>query len=251
MMAPSFALLLPFLSNLLLGAAGYCGWCENAPSRTWTWLFGYGECKCYKGWSGSCCNEWEVSDWSQKVAEWSKGDSCKSQPQNACKLNSNLPATKEYNQTWKYQPTSYSQSQCEATEGCLWVECFEDSGNGLPYSTSDPEEMCSHCGGPWQGHCEWKHYTPGFLAFAGPGEHCGFSYPVCPASEAKNCFCGEAAKEIKNGWCHNNGAGMDAFCPSAMKHADGRTQQCSWNGWTVSPQASGGIDASCKAWGLA
>lgn len=131
----------------------------------------------------------------------------------------------------------------------LTVECFPQSGDSLPYSTSIPAEMCSDCGGPWQGKCEWKHYTPGFLAFAGPGEHCGFSYPVCPASEGKNCFCGQAANNVKEGWC-DNGAGMQTFCPNALNHGNGRSQECSWSGWTVSPQVSGGATASCAAWGL-
>merc|ERR550525_2010666 len=96
---------------------------------------------------------------------------------------------------WTYEPTLSlsSQSKCESA-GCMWVKCFPASGNSLPFSTSNSSEMCSHCGGPWQGNCEWKSYEPGALAFAGPGKHCGFSYPECPASEGMHCFCGDAAE---------------------------------------------------------
>jgi len=245
----SMLLILVISSNVWTGAAAYCSWCQNAPSRGWSWLFGWGDCKCHDGWSGDCCDEWSVSDWNQKVADWSRGESCEAQPDNACKLISNVPESTNYVQTWKYAPStqSSSQQQCE-DNGCMWVECFEASGKTLPFSTSDPSAMCYHCEGPWKGKCEWKHYEPGFLAFAGPGKHCGFSYPVCPAIEGKNCFCGEAATKVKEGWC-DNGTGISTFCPNAMQHTDGRTQECSWNGWTVSP--SGGIDTSCKAWGLA
>jgi len=204
----------------------------------WNWWFGFGECKCYEGWSGECCDEWAVSDWNAKVAAWSQGKSCKAMPNNACDKNSNLPAAQTFTRTWKHVPDSMlkSQSQCEANN-CMWVECFEASGNSLPYSSNKPEEMCAHCGGPWKGKCEWKHYAPGFLAFAGPGEHCGFQYPQCPTSEAKHCFCGEAAQKVREAWCSNNAA-MD-FCPNAMTHGDGRTQECSWNGDHLTTKVGG------------
>jgi hypothetical protein len=35
---------------------GWCMSCQNAPSRTWSWWFGWGGCSCYAGWSGSCCD---------------------------------------------------------------------------------------------------------------------------------------------------------------------------------------------------
>lgn len=244
--------LIPLTVLINVGAdAAYCFQCKNAASRGWSWWFGWGDCQCTEGWSGDCCDDWSVSDWGQKVSDWGQGKSCAAHSENACKHISNLPATVDSMRTWSYPPTSdlSTQSQCEETNGCMWVECFPQSGDSLPYSTSIPAEMCSDCGGPWQGKCEWKHYTPGFLAFAGPGEHCGFSYPVCPAIEGKNCFCGQAANKVKEGWC-DNGAGMQTFCPNALNHGNGRSQECSWSGWTVSPQVSGGATASCAAWGL-
>ena len=128
------------------------------------------------------------------------------------------------------------------------MKCFESSNS--QFNTPSADEMCSQCAGDWRGKCEWHHYAPGALAFAGRGEHCGFKYPTCPKSAGKNCFCSNAAKDaLKSGWC-NNGQGMDKFCPASMVHGDGRSQECSWNGWTVAPQEDGGIDATCRAWSL-
>ncbi|GMH46405.1 hypothetical protein TrRE_jg6629 [Triparma retinervis] len=35
---------------------GFCFSCANAPSRSWSWWFGWGGCECYAGWSGTCCD---------------------------------------------------------------------------------------------------------------------------------------------------------------------------------------------------
>jgi len=215
------------------GIAGWCGQCENAPHRGWSWWFGWGDCNCFDGWSGDCCDSWSVSDWDKKVYEWNRGESCKAQPEAACQHASNPPAPVEYTQQWEYEPNKAlsTQSQC-VSAGCVWATCFPQP-YGFTYDAAD--EMCSHCHGPWKGKCEWDHYAPGWLAFAGPGEHCGFKYPACPESVGKNCFCGEAKDELNSGW-FNGGQGMDKFCPQAMDHGDGRTQKCLWNGWTIDPQ---------------
>lgn len=210
--------------------------------------FGFGNCKCYSGWSGGCCNDWSVSDWEQKVSKWNEGESCEAQPNQACNKVSNSPAIKTWTPTWTYPPDTSkgSQSSCEQA-GCMWVDCFQSSNN--QFNSPPADEMCSNCDGPWKGKCEWHHYVAGALAFAGPGEHCGFKYPACPSSKGSNCFCeASAINALKTGWC-NNGDGMGTFCPNAIDHGGGRTQECAWNGWTVSPQANGGIEESCSQWG--
>lgn len=137
--------------------------------------------------------------------------------------------------------------QCEA-DGCMWVECFQQTSVNLATSIS-ADEMCSQCGGPWEGKCDWHSYAPGALAFAGPGKHCGFRYPACPSQSGKNCFCGsDAISELREGWC-SGGQGQDTFCPANHDHGDGRTQECEWRGWTISPQENGGIEETCAAWG--
>ena len=232
-------------------ATSYCWSCENAPSRSWSWWFGFGSCNCESDWSGSCCGSWSVSDWDKKISEWSKGESCEAQPEQACKKVSNSPPEYQVDSNlleWEYEPSSHtSQRQCE-NANCIWVECFKAS-SGARLSNTDPDTLCSHCDGPWEGKCEWNSYEPGPLAFAGPGKNCGFQYPKCEADKGENCFCGSATQEIKEGWC-NSGRGQDKFCPRALDHGDGRTQECVWSGWTISPQVNGGIDASCSAWGI-
>ena len=229
-------------------ANAWCWSCENAPTRSWSWWFGWGSCNCYSGWGNSCCASWSVSDWEDKVSAWNRGESCEAQPSQACRKVSGSPATASWTQTWKYPPdtTKSSQSTCEAS-GCLWVECFPSNNN--QFNSPPADQMCSHCDGLWEGKCEWHHYAPGILAFAGPGEQCGFRYPSCPASEGSNCFCSDTAiTHLKESWC-DSGANMVDFCPVAMEWSDGRSQECSWNGWTVNPQNSGGIDATCTDWG--
>ena len=49
---------------------GFCFSCANAPSRSWSWWFGWGSCECYAGWSGTCCDipdldEGECTDYGQ------------------------------------------------------------------------------------------------------------------------------------------------------------------------------------------
>ena len=34
----------------------HCWVCANAPSRSFSWWFGYGSCDCFEGWEGSCCD---------------------------------------------------------------------------------------------------------------------------------------------------------------------------------------------------
>jgi len=247
--APCRRMLAILVLTLPTAAVAWCGVCDNAPSRSWSWWFGFGECECYNNWSGRCCSEWSLGDWDQKVADWSRGESCEAQPGQACAVVTSSPASQTHTQIWKHQPEASlsSQSQCEAS-GCMWVECFPSDNAGL--GVAPAEDMCSQCDGPWKGRCEWSEYSPGFLAFAGPGKYCGFKYPACPASAAKNCFCGEdTMQELRTGWC-NNGEGMGTFCPNALDHGDGRTQQCSWNGWTISPQDGGDIEETCRSWGL-
>ncbi|GMI04158.1 hypothetical protein TrVE_jg7027 [Triparma verrucosa] len=233
------------------GADAWCGSCDNAPSRSWSWWFGFGKCNCEGGWSGSCCNSWTVSDWDQKVDDWKKGLSCEAQPENACKKNSNPPATPSVEVSWLYEPDNSKSTERQCTDaGCLWTECFP-SNNAASFTDSvSADEMCSHCSGPWAGKCDWHSYSPGFLAFAGPGKHCGFNYPDCPASAGKNCWCEDAAKQdLADSWC-NNGSNQDRFCPKAFDHGDGRVQSCSWSGWTIAPQ-TGNIDNDCASWGAA
>ena len=190
------------------------------------------------------------------MSAWRKGEACEAQPEQACTRVTNSPAVKTFAQQWKHAPTEgiSTERQCEQS-GCMWVKCLTTENNAVLLSSAD--EMCSQCSGLWEGKCEWFHYSPsalphyalactiiclilmllGFLAFAGPGEYCGFKYPVCPATAGEHCFCSaDAIKEIRTGWC-NNGRGMSTFCPQNMTHSDGRTQQpCSWNGWTIWPQ---------------
>jgi len=225
---------LSFMLLITGGMAGWCGHCENAPHRGWSWWFGWGDCKCYDGWSGDCCDSWSVTDWDKKVYEWNRGESCKAQPGAACRgVQTNSPPPVNHAQQWDYEPSKeYStQSQC-VSAGCIWSTCFPLEP-GFTYDSAD--EMCSHCDGPWKGKCKWDHYEPPWFAFAGPGEHCGFKYPACPASEGENCFCGAAKDDLISGW-NDGGKGMDKFCPKAMDHGDGRTQKCLWNGWTIDPQ---------------
>ena len=41
---------------------GFCMSCVNAPYRRWSWWFGWGECKCHAGWSGTCCDIPKLND---------------------------------------------------------------------------------------------------------------------------------------------------------------------------------------------
>lgn len=43
---------------------GFCWSCVNAPSRSWSWWFGWGNCDCHAGWYGDCCDSPnpEISD---------------------------------------------------------------------------------------------------------------------------------------------------------------------------------------------
>ncbi|GMH49750.1 hypothetical protein TrRE_jg9152 [Triparma retinervis] len=217
--------------------------------RSWSWWFGFGKCRCETGWSGSCCDDWSVSDWDAKVDAWNRGNSCEAQPGSACKEVSNSPAALDVTQSWKYEPDGDldSQSKCEEAN-CMWVSCFESTNNQFNMPPAD--EMCSHCSGLWEGKCEWHSYEPGALAFAGPGKHCGFKYPSCPESKGKSCFCGQdAIDELREGWC-NNGMGMATFCPSAIDHGDGRKQACSWNGWSITMDFNKDIPQQCEDWGV-
>lgn len=233
-------------------ASAWCGICDNAPSRSWNWWFGFGECKCHDNWSDRCCATWSVNDWEKKVADWSRGESCEAQPGQACaRPQTNSPAPVKHTQKWKHEPSETLTTEAQCVQNyCMWVECSEAKSSGSTLGTPPADEMCSQCDGPWAGKCEWNHYKPGVLAFAGPGEHCGFKYPVCPERVAKHCFCGEAAvQELRAGWC-NNGAGMSTFCPAAMDHGDGRSQACTWNGWQIWPQHGGDIEETCSRWGF-
>ena len=218
-LSPAITLL---LSTLPPPTSSYCWSCANAPSRSWSWWFGFGSCACDDYWSGQCCDGWSLGSWSDKWEEWVAGKSCEAQPENACKkVTGGAQVSATFEQEWKFEPVTKTQAACEA-ESCMWVECFPDDGNWL--GTTALEMMCNECEGPWKGECDWHSYEPGALAFSGPGKYCGFRYPTCPASAGSNCFCGEEAiSTLRAGWC-NNGQGMGDFCPSAMDHGDGRTQ---------------------------
>lgn len=208
--------------------------------------FGFGKCNCESGWSGGCCNNWRESDWSKKVDDWKRGDSCEAQPENACKRVSNSPDPVTFDVVWTHEPdnSKITESQC-TNAGCLWTECFP-SNNAASFGTETAATMCSQCDGPWKGRCDWHSYEPGFLAFAGPGKHCGFNYPDCPASVGKNCWCDDAAKQdLADSWC-DNGKNMERFCPNAYDGGGGRSQECTWTGWTIQPQ-TGDIDADCAS----
>jgi hypothetical protein len=131
----------------------------------------------------------------------------------------------------------------------MWVECFPESSSNLEQFTDDEgsNPMCPNCNGPWKDKCEWFSYEPGALAFAGPAGYCGFKYPKCAASVGKNCFCGESAVEIQKGWCNNGN--MENVCPKTHDYGDGRTSECNWSGWTLSPQ-SGNPASDCSSWGF-
>merc|ERR1711998_781268 len=149
---------------LPLSASAWCGRCDNAPSRSWSWWLGFGSCECYDNWSGRCCSEWSLGDWDQKVSEWSRGESCEAQPDQACATVSNSPEPTTHTQVWAHEPSSSlsSQRMCEAS-GCMWVECFKSKNKAL--GTASADEMCSQCSGPWKDKCEWHEYSPSVLAF--------------------------------------------------------------------------------------
>lgn len=119
--------------------------------------------------------------------------------------------------------------------------------------------------GDWDvGQCVHKAYTPGFLAFAGPGAYSGDYVPACPA--AIFCACGAvrdkivqllndptALKEIEGNpsyWASlaPSFTAVQGFTPSGSgstwdyldlvyQHGDGRRQFCSGvNSWTYDVQ---------------
>jgi len=138
----------------------------------------------------------------------------------------------------RFQPSPEYRSQlsCKQAE-CIWVECFGEEmqigSSGSSGITSD--YMCNNFQGPWKDKCEFDHYVPGILAFAGPGEKCGYVYPECPDAVYDNCFCGEEVKEaFYADWC--DGGKKGDWCPDSHQYDDGRTQPCNSTGWTFSPQ---------------
>jgi acetone carboxylase gamma subunit len=209
----------------------WCWRCVQAPHR-WGWLLE--QCQCDDGWTGACCDEWSVADWKEKVADWNRGRSCE-EPQSHCRRISQPPIPISHQNNWTYQPSIYGRTTC-IKKGCIWVKCLSSDSS---FSNVGPSEMCPQCSGPWTGKCKFHSYSPSILAFAGPGDHCGYKYPICPDDAAENCFCGHAKTQFMKEW--DRGTGLNNFCLDTYEYGDGRRQPCAWSGYTFTPQEGGFI----------
>ena len=218
--------------------------CNCQGDQEWSWKWGGGwfpyygyDCGCFDGFEGEYC-ERDTRAWGDRVDGWLKGQYCEySWDSEYYEDESDYEPHDFGDFKWEHSPSpEYTTERACVQADCLWVSCTasEESitANG---DTLSEEKMCNNFQGPWEGKCEFDHYAPGPLAFAGPGEHCGFVYPKCPDVATNNCFCGEAAKEaFVTDWC--DGGDMTDWCPTRYRHDDGRSQPCQINGYTFSPQ---------------
>ena len=219
--------------------------CNCQGDQEWSWKWGGGwfpyygwDCGCFDGFEGTYCED-DVRTWDERVEGWTRGNYCEHSWDSESYVESGDYESYDFGSAeWPvHQPsTEYTtQSACVAAE-CIWVECFSDDfsvvGSG---DTLSAEKMCNNFEGPWKDKCEFDHYAPGPLAFAGPGETCGFVYPKCPDVATQNCFCGDAAREAFTAdWC--DGGQLQDWCPAVHQYDDGRSQPCRVNGYTFAPQ---------------
>lgn len=219
--------------------------CNCQGDQKWSWKWGGGwfpyygwDCGCFDGFEGTYCED-DVRTWDERVEGWTRGNYCEHSWDSDSYVESGDYESYDFGSAeWPvHQPsTEYTtQSACVAAE-CIWVECFSDDfsvvGSG---DTLNAEKMCNNFEGPWKDKCEFDHYAPGPLAFAGPGETCGFVYPKCPDVATQNCFCGDAAREAFTAdWC--DGGQLQDWCPAVHQYDDGRSQPCRVNGYTFAPQ---------------
>ncbi len=218
--------------------------CNCQGDKEWSWKWGGGwfpyygwDCGCFDGFEGGYCEN-DTRTWDERVDGWVKGQYCEYSWASDYYVNDASYEPYDYDTwEWVHEPSSEyrSQSSCVAAD-CIWVECFANEMSAVnSYDSFTAEKMCNNYQGPWKDKCDFDHYEPGALAFAGPGELCGFTYPKCPEAATNNCFCGDAAKEDFLADWNDNGK-MANWCPTSFAHSDGRSQPCSLNGYTFSPQ---------------
>ena len=219
--------------------------CNCQGEQEWSWKWGGGwfpyygwDCGCFNDFEGTYCEN-DTRSWSERVDGWLKGQYCEYSWDTDSYEEESDYATYDFG-AWEFpvhQPSpEYTTQHACVSADCIWVDClgkpFDVMSNG---GTLTEEKMCNNFQGPWAGQCEFDHYAPGPLAFAGPGEHCGFVYPECPEVATNNCFCGEDAREaFQSDWC--DGGDFSNWCPTTYQHDDGRSQPCRVNGYTFSPQ---------------
>ena len=219
--------------------------CNCQGDQEWSWKWGGGwfpyygwDCGCFNDFEGTYCEN-DTRSWSERVDGWLKGQYCEYSWDTDSYEEESDYATYDFG-AWEFpvhQPSpEYTTQHACVSADCIWVDClgkpFDVMSNG---GTLTEEKMCNNFQGPWAGQCEFDHYAPGPLAFAGPGEHCGFVYPECPEVATNNCFCGEDAREaFQSDWC--DGGDFSNWCPTTYQHDDGRSQPCRVNGYTFSPQ---------------